>query len=57
MNLDEDRLDTIPSEFSKVEEAIIRLYEDPDGVVLDEIQNISRWEMFVSRLVTNKNSS
>ena len=57
MNLDEDRLDIIPSEFSKVEEAINRLYEDPDGVVLDEIQNISRWEMFVSRLVTNKNSS
>ena len=57
VNFDDDCLGIIPSEFSKVEEAIIRLYEDPDGVVLDEIQNIPRWEMFVSRLVTNKKSS
>ena len=54
VNFDDDRLSITPSEFAKVEEAIIRLYGDPDVVVLDEIQNISRWEMFVSRLVTNK---
>ena len=57
MNFDDDRLVIIPSEFSKVEEAIIRLYKDPDSVVLHEIQNIPRSEMFVSRLVTNKKSS
>ena len=54
VNFDDDRLGIIPSEFSKVEEAIIRLYGDPDVVVLDEIQNIPTWEMFVSTLVTNK---
>ena len=54
VNFDDDRLGIIPSEFAKVEEAIIRLYGDPDVVVLDEIQNVPGWEMFVSRLVTNK---
>ena len=57
MNFDNDRLGIIPSEFSKVEEAIILLYGNPDCFVLHEIQNIPRWEMFVSRLVTNKKSS
>jgi predicted AAA+ superfamily ATPase len=54
VNFDDDRLGITPSEFAKVEEAIIRLNGDPDVIVLDEIQNVPRWEMFVSRLVTNK---
>ena len=54
VNFDDDRVGIIPSEFSKVEETIIILYGDPDVVVLDEIQNIPRWEMFVFRLVANK---
>ena len=40
MNFDDGRLGISPSEFAKVEEAIIRLYGDPDVVVLDEIQNV-----------------
>jgi len=54
VNVDDDRLGITPSEFAKVEEAIIRLNGDPDVIVLDEIQNVPGWEMFVSRLVTNK---
>ena len=37
LNFHDDRIGIMPSEFSKVEEAIIRLYGDPDVVVLDEI--------------------
>ena len=54
VNFDDDRLVIIPSEFSKVEEAIIRLYGDTDAVVLYETQNIPGLEMFVFRLVKNK---
>ena len=54
VNFDDDRLGISPSEFEKVEEAIIRLNGDPDVIVLDEIQNVPGWEMFVSRIVTNK---
>ena len=54
MNFDDDRLGITPSEFAKVEEAIVRLNADPDVIVLDEIQNVPGWEMFVSRLVTNE---
>ena len=54
MNFDDDRLGITSSQVAKIEEAIIRLNGDPDVIVLDEIQNVPRWEMFVSRLVTNK---
>jgi predicted AAA+ superfamily ATPase len=54
VNFDDDRLGITSSEFAKIEEAIIRLNGDPVVIVLDEIQNVPGWEMFVSRLVTNK---
>ena len=57
MNFDDGRLGITPSEFAKVEEAMIRLHGDPDVIVLDEIQNFPRWEIFVFRLETNKKSS
>ena len=55
INFDDERLSGIKSEdLNNILKAFYELYGDFDMVVLDEIQNIDKWELFVSRLQESK---
>ncbi len=54
VNFDDERLVLEASELNKVLEAIYSLKGDVDFFIFDEIQNISGWEKFISRLVQTK---
>lgn len=51
VNFDDERLMGINAgDLNKVLQALYELYGEPAVIILDEIQNVSGWELFVSRL-------
>ncbi len=55
VNFDDERLSDIEAkDLNRVLEAFYDLYGDVDYVILDEIQNIEKWELFVNRLRRTK---
>ena len=50
---DERLLEFDPKEFNKVLEIMVELYGDKKVLLIDEIQNIKSWELFVRRLTDN----
>ena len=55
LNFDDERLRSIDTDdLDKVIEAMYYLYDEFDYVILDEIQNVSGWELFVNRLQRTK---
>jgi hypothetical protein len=64
INFDDERLAEAKTEdLNKVLQAFYELYGDPDVIILDEIQNVPGWELFVSRtretkkvIITGSNS-
>ncbi len=55
VNFDDERLRGLDvSDLDKVLEAMYYLYGDLDYIILDEIQNIPGWELFVNRLQRTK---
>lgn len=56
INFDDERfLDFDAKDFSKLHEILIEMYGDHKIFFLDEVQNISRWESFVRRLIDQNN--
>jgi len=55
VNFDDERLSDIKTEdLDKILEAIYELYGDVDYIILDEIQNVAKWELFANRLRRTK---
>ncbi len=55
INFDDERLVGIKaSDLNRVLEAFYELYGDVDLIILDEIQNIEKWELFANRLRRTK---
>jgi hypothetical protein len=55
INFDDERLAGLKSEdLDKILESFYDLYEDIDYIILDEIQNVGRWELFANRLRRTK---
>jgi len=55
INFDDERLSEVTGkELNKILEAFYELYGDVEYIILDEIQNVSGWELFVSRLRRTK---
>lgn len=55
INFDDERLVGIKSEdLNKILESFYELYGDIDYIILDEIQNVDNWELFVNRLRRTK---
>lgn len=55
INFDDERLIGIKTEdLNKILQSFYELYGDAQLIILDEIQNISGWELFVNRLRTTK---
>lgn len=55
INFDDERLAGLKSEdLNKILESFYELYEDIDYIILDEIQNVNNWELFVNRLRRTK---
>jgi predicted AAA+ superfamily ATPase len=51
INFDDERLSGIRTEdLNRILEAFYELYGDIEHIVLDEIQNIEKWELFANRL-------
>ncbi|MFH1750774.1 MAG: ATP-binding protein [Candidatus Micrarchaeota archaeon] len=49
VNFDDERLASIP-DFDEILEAVNSSYENPKTLLLDEIQNVDKWELLVNRL-------
>ena len=55
INFDDERLIGVThDDLNRIMEAFYQLYDDVEFVVLDEIQNIKNWELFVNRLRRTK---
>jgi len=55
INFDDERLAGLKAEdLDKILESFYELYGDIEYVILDEIQNVPRWEMFANRLRRTK---
>jgi len=55
INFDDERLVGLKSEdLNKILESFYELYGDIDYIILDEIQNVNNWELFVNRLRRTK---
>src|SRR3990167_10357168 len=55
INFDDERLIEIKNEdFDKILTSFYELYGDLDYIILDEIQNVKNWELFVNRLRRTK---
>ena len=55
INFDDERLIELKNEdFDKILTSFYELYGDLDYVILDEIQNVKHWELFVNRLRRTK---
>ena len=55
INFDDERLAGLKSEdLDKILESFYELYEDIDYIILDEVQNVANWELFVNRLRRTK---
>lgn len=49
VNFDDERLDDIP-DYDEILAAVDSVYGNPKALLLDEIQNLPKWELFVNRL-------
>jgi len=55
INFDDERLAGLKTEdLNKILESFYELYQDIDYIILDEIQNVNNWELFVNRLRRTK---
>ena len=55
INFDDERLAGLKSEdLNKILQAFYELYGDIEYIILDEIQNVNNWELFVNRLRRTK---
>jgi len=55
INFDDERLAGLKSEdLDKILQSFYELYENIDYIILDEIQNVGNWELFVNRLRRTK---
>jgi len=55
INFDDERLLGLDaSDLNSVLEAIMLVYDDPEYIILDEIQDVFGWELFVNRLLRSK---
>jgi len=55
INFDDERLVGLKSDdLNKILESFYELYGDVDYIILDEIQNVGHWELFVTRLRRTK---
>lgn len=55
INFDDERLQDLKAEdLNEILKTIYKLYNDVEYIVLDEIQNIQGWELFVTRLRRTK---
>ncbi len=55
INFDDERLSGIKAEeLNKILQAFYGLYGDIDFIVLDEVQNVEKWELFANRLRRTK---
>ncbi len=55
INFDDERLSGLKAEdLNRILEAFYELYGDVEYIVLDEIQNIKKWELFANRLRRTK---
>lgn len=54
VNFDDERLRLEAAELNKVLEAVYALKGEVEFIILDEIQNIRGWELFVSRLLQTR---
>src|SRR3989344_8777119 len=55
INFDDERLAGLKTEdLNKILESFYELYRDIDYIILDEIQNVNNWELFVNRLRRTK---
>src|SRR3989344_7023964 len=55
INFDDERLIGLKNEdFNKILTSFYELYGEIDYIVLDEIQNVKNWELFVNRLRRTK---
>ncbi len=55
INFDDERLAGLKTEdLDKILQSFYELYEDIDYIILDEIQNVDSWELFVNRLRRTK---
>lgn len=55
INFDDERLAGIKTEdLNKILQAFYGLYGDPEYIILDELQNIYKWELFANRLRRTK---
>ena len=55
INFDDERLIELKSEnFDDILTSFYDLYGDPNYIILDEIQNVKNWELFVNRLRRTK---
>ena len=55
INFDDERLAGLKSDdLNKILESFYELYENIDYIILDEIQNVDNWELFVNRLRRTK---
>ncbi len=55
INFDDERLAGLKSEdLNKILQAFYELYGDTEYIILDEIQNVDNWELFVNRLRRTK---
>lgn len=55
INFDDERLAGLKSEdLNKILESFYELYGDMEFIILDEIQNIDNWELFVNRIRRTK---
>ena len=55
VNFDDERFAEIKAEdLNKILESLYEMYGEIDYIVLDEIQNIDKWELFVNRLRRTK---
>ena len=51
VNFDDERISTLKTEeLNLVLQAIYEIYQNPEFIFLDEIQNIKGWELFANRL-------
>ncbi len=55
VNFDDERLAEIKTEdLNKILQAFYELYGDVDYIILDEVQNVEKWELFANRLRRTK---
>lgn len=55
INFDDERLDALKTEeLNKIIEVFYQLYGDVQLMIFDEIQNIPKWELFITRLHRSK---